>query len=299
MELGIVGLGRMGSNIARRLLKNGHRVVAYDRTPRTVDGLMAEGAEGTFTLSDLAKMLSAPRTIWLMVPAGDIVTKSIAGLVPHLASGDTLIDGGNSNYKDSVRRAQELQAHGLHFLDVGTSGGIWGLELGFCLMVGGEKAVFDRIEPIFKALAPQEGYAYVGPSGAGHFAKMIHNGIEYGLMQAYAEGFEILRAQKGFRFDVRQMARLWNHGSVIRSWLLELTGRILEQNPDLEDIRGYVEDSGEGRWAVLEAIDSDVPAPVITLSLLQRFRSRQEESYSAKIIAALRNEFGGHVVRRK
>ena len=299
MELGIVGLGRMGSKIVRRLLKSGHRVVAYDRTPRTVEGLMAEGAEGAFTLEDLAKGLSVPRAVWLMVPAGDTVTKSIDGLVPHLAPGDVLIDGGNSNYKDSMRRAEELRARGLHFLDVGTSGGIWGLEFGFCLMVGGEKAIFERLEPIFRALAPPEGYAHVGPSGAGHFAKMIHNGIEYGLMEAYAEGFEILRAQKRFRFDVLQMARLWNHGSVIRSWLLELTGRILEQNPDLEDIRGYVEDSGEGRWAVLEAIDSDVPAPVITLSLLQRLRSRQEESYSAKLIAALRNEFGGHVVRRK
>ena len=299
MELGIVGLGRMGSSIGRRLLKNGHRVVVYDRTPRTVEGLMAEGAEGAYTLENLVKRLPTPRAIWLMVPAGDIVTKSITELVPHLAPGDTLIDGGNSNYKDSMRRAQELQAHGLHFLDVGTSGGIWGLELGFCLMVGGEEAAFKRLEPIFQALAPEEGYAYVGPSGAGHFSKMIHNGIEYGLMEAYAEGFEILRAQKGFHFNVEQMARLWNHGSVIRSWLLELTERILEQNPELEDIRGYVEDSGEGRWAVLEAIDSDVPAPVITLALLQRFRSRQEESYSAKIIAALRNEFGGHVVRRK
>jgi 6-phosphogluconate dehydrogenase len=299
MELGIVGLGRMGSKIVRRLIRGGHRVVAYDRTPRVVEGLMAEGAAGAFTLEELAKMLAVPRAIWLMVPAGDTVTKSIDGLVPHLAPGDTLIDGGNSNYKDSMRRAEELRARGLHFLDVGTSGGIWGLELGFCLMVGGEKAIFERLEPIFRALAPPEGYAYVGPSGAGHFAKMIHNGIEYGLMEAYAEGFEILRAQKRFRFDVLQMARLWNHGSVIRSWLLELTGRILEQNPDLEDIRGYVEDSGEGRWAVLEAIDSDVPAPVITLSLLQRLRSRQEESYSAKIIAALRNEFGGHVVRQK
>ncbi len=299
MELGVVGLGRMGSKIVRRLLRSGHRVVAYDRMPQVVEGLMTEGAEGAFTLEELVKMLSVPRAIWLMVPAGDTVTKSINGLVPHLAPGDTLIDGGNSNYKDSMRRAQELQARGLHFLDVGTSGGIWGLELGFCLMVGGEKATFERLEPIFKALAPPEGYAYVGPSGAGHFAKMIHNGIEYGLMEAYAEGFEILRAQKRFHFDVLQVARLWNHGSVIRSWLLELTERILEQNPDLEDIRGYVEDSGEGRWAVLEAIDSDVPAPVITLSLLQRLRSRQEESYSAKIIAALRNEFGGHVVRRK
>lgn len=299
MELGIVGLGRMGSKIVRRLLKSGHRVVAYDRAPRTVEGLMAEGAEGAFTLEDLAKRLSVPRAVWLMVPAGDTVTKSIDGLVPHLAPGDVLIDGGNSNYKDSMRRAEGLRARGLHFLDVGTSGGIWGLEFGFCLMVGGEKAIFERLEPIFRALAPPEGYAHVGPSGAGHFAKMIHNGIEYGLMEAYAEGFEILRAQKRFRFDVLQMARLWNRGSVIRSWLLELAGRILEQTPDLEDIRGYVEDSGEGRWAVLEAIDSDVPAPVITLSLLQRLRSRQEESYSAKLIAALRNEFGGHVVRRK
>lgn len=299
MELGIIGLGRMGANIARRLLRAGHRVVAYNRSPGPVRELEREGAVGAYSLEELVQRLSPPRAVWLMVPAGDAVTQHIEALMPLLSPDDTVIDGGNSNYKDSMRRAQALQARGLHFLDVGTSGGIWGLELGFCLMIGGERAIFERLEPIFKALAPEEGYAYVGPNGAGHFAKMIHNGIEYGLMEAYAEGFEILRAQKDFRFDLHQIAHLWNRGSVIRSWLLELTERIFAQDADLEDIRGYVEDSGEGRWTVLQAIENDVPAPVITLSLLQRFRSRQEESFSAKLIAALRNEFGGHVVRRK
>jgi 6-phosphogluconate dehydrogenase len=299
MELGIIGLGRMGANIARRLLRAGHRVVAYNRSPGPVRELEREGAIGAYSLEELTQRLSPPRAVWLMVPAGDTVTQHIEALTPLLSPDDTVVDGGNSNYKDSMRRAQELQARGLHFLDVGTSGGIWGLEFGFCLMIGGERAIFERLEPIFKALAPADGYAYVGPSGAGHFAKMIHNGIEYGLMEAYAEGFEILRAQKDFRFDLRQIAHLWNRGSVIRSWLLELTERIFAQDADLADIRGYVEDSGEGRWTVLQAIENDIPAPIITLSLLQRFRSRQEESFSAKLIAALRNEFGGHVVRRK
>ena len=299
MELGIIGLGRMGANIARRLLRAGHRVVAYNRSPGPVRELEGEGAIGAYSLEELTQRLSPPRAVWLMVPAGNTVTQHIEALTPLLAPDDTVIDGGNSNYKDSMRRAQELQARGLHFLDVGTSGGIWGLEFGFCLMIGGERAIFERLEPIFKALAPEDGYAYVGPSGAGHFAKMIHNGIEYGLMEAYAEGFEILRAQKDFRFDLRQIAHLWNRGSVIRSWLLELTERIFAQDADLADIRGYVEDSGEGRWTVLQAIENDIPAPIITLSLLQRFRSRQEDSFSAKLIAALRNEFGGHVVRRK
>jgi 6-phosphogluconate dehydrogenase len=299
MELGIIGLGRMGANIARRLLRAGHRVVAYNRSPGPVRELEREGAIGAYSLEELTQRLSPPRAVWLMVPAGDTVTQHIEALTPLLSPDDTVVDGGNSNYKDSMRRAQELQARGLHFLDVGTSGGIWGLEFGFCLMIGGERAIFERLEPIFKALAPEDGYAYVGPSGAGHFAKMIHNGIEYGLMEAYAEGFEILRAQKDFRFDLRQIAHLWNRGSVIRSWLLELTERIFAQDADLADIRGYVEDSGEGRWTVLQAIENDIPAPIITLSLLQRFRSRQEESFSAKLIAALRNEFGGHVVRRK
>ena len=296
MEIGIVGLGRMGANIARRLIAGGHRVVVYNRTATKTREMEQEGAIGAYSLEELVETLTEPRVIWLMIPAGDPVTQMIERLTPLLSPGDVLVDGGNSFYKDSIRRARRLRAHGIHYLDVGTSGGIWGLEIGYCLMIGGEKEVFGRLEPIFRTLAPEDGYAYVGPSGAGHFVKMVHNGIEYGLLQAYTEGFEILRASD-YDLDLAQLAELWNHGSVIRSWLLELAARAFRDDPSLSNIAGYVEDSGEGRWTVLECIERDVPAPVITLSLLSRFRSRQEESFTAKVIAALRKEFGGHATR--
>jgi len=295
MELGLIGLGRMGANMAQRLLNGGHRTVAYDRDPDAVRVVENAGAVGADSLEELVRKLSPPRAVWLMVPAGDPVEQTIQSLVPLLSPDDTVIDGGNSYYKDSVRRAESLKKHRLHFLDVGTSGGIWGLKVGYCLMIGGEEEAFRRLEPVFRTLAPEEGYAHVGPSGAGHFAKMVHNGIEYGLLQAYAEGFELLHASS-YELDLAQLARLWNRGSVVRSWLLELAEKALAADPGLASIKGYVEDSGEGRWTVLEAVDRGVPMPVITLSLLSRFRSRQEESFGAKVIAALRREFGGHVV---
>lgn len=298
MELGMIGLGRMGANMVQRLLNGGHRVVAYDRNPEATRAAEAMGAQPASSLDDLTKALSEPRVVWIMVPAGDPVDQTIEALIPNLSRGDIIVDGGNSRYRDSLRRARELSEKGLHFLDAGTSGGIWGLKVGYCLMVGGEDEAFRAVEPAFKTLAPEGGYAHVGPSGAGHFAKMIHNGIEYAMMEGYAEGFEILEASS-FDFDLRQLAGLWNHGSVVRSWLLELAESAFEKDPGLSGIRGYVDDSGEGRWTVFEAIDEDVPAPAIALSLMARFRSRQEESFGAKVLAALRNEFGGHAVRRK
>ncbi|MGQ9631790.1 MAG: phosphogluconate dehydrogenase (NAD(+)-dependent, decarboxylating) [bacterium] len=298
MELGFLGLGRMGMNMVLRLLSGGHRVVAYNRSPGKVKDAEAKGAVGVYSHRELAGKLSQPRAIWIMVPAGDPVDQNIEALIPYLSPGDIIIDGGNSNYKDSIRRAKHLKDKGFHFLDVGTSGGIWGLKVGYCMMIGGEREVFERLEPAFKTLAPEEGYAYVGPSGAGHFVKMVHNGIEYGILQAYAEGFEILEASD-YDLDLAGIAHLWNRGSVIRSWLLELAESAFRKDPKLSSLRGYVEDSGEGRWTVLESIDKDVPAPVITLSLLARFRSRQEDSFGAKVIAALRNEFGGHAVKTK
>jgi len=298
VELGIIGLGRMGANMARRLLRDGHRVVAYNRTPARTREMEAEGVQGAYSLAELVAQLARPRPIWIMVPAGDPVEKMIERLLPLIEPGDILIDGGNSNYKDSIRRAEMLRQRGVHFLDIGTSGGIWGLEIGYCLMVGGEREAFERVEPILKSLAPEKGYAYVGPSGAGHFVKMVHNGIEYGMMEALAEGFEILRAKEEFHLDLRQIAELWQRGSVIRSWLLELTEKALARDPELSGIRDWVADSGEGRWTVLESIDLDVPTPVITLALQARFRSRQEESFAAKLLAALRREFGGHAVKK-
>lgn len=298
MELGMIGLGRMGANMVQRLLGGGHRVVAYDRNPEATRAVETVGAQPASSLEDLAKTLSEPRAVWIMVPAGDPVDQTIEGLLPNLSRGDIIVDGGNSYYKDSVRRARELSGKGIRFLDAGTSGGIWGLKVGYCLMVGGEEDAFGAVEPAFKTLAPEDGYAHVGPSGAGHFVKMIHNGIEYGMMQAYAEGFEVLQASS-FDFDLHKLAGLWNHGSVVRSWLLELAENAFEKDPQLSGIQGYVDDSGEGRWTVFEAIDEDVPAPAIALSLMARFRSRQEESFGAKVLAALRNEFGGHAVRRK
>jgi len=298
MELGMIGLGRMGANMVQRLLGGGHRVVAYDRNPEATRAVETVGAQPASSLEDLAKTLSEPRAVWIMVPAGDPVDQTIEGLLPNLSRGDIIVDGGNSYYKDSVRRARELSGKGIRFLDAGTSGGIWGLKVGYCLMVGGEEDAFGAVEPAFKTLAPEDGYAHVGPGGAGHFVKMVHNGIEYGMMQAYAEGFEILQASS-FDFDLHKLAGLWNHGSVVRSWLLELAENAFEKDPQLSGIQGYVDDSGEGRWTVFEAIDEDVPAPAIALSLMARFRSRQEESFGAKVLAALRNEFGGHAVRRK
>ncbi len=298
MQLGMVGLGRMGLNMTRRLLAGGHSVVAYDLGPEAVDAAVAAGAIGASSLQDVGVRLSAPRVIWMMVPCGDAVDSTIAEVGTCLGAGDVLIDGGNSNYKDSRRRAEDLRAAGVDYLDVGTSGGVWGLANGYCLMVGGARAAYERVEPILRTLAPEGGCAYLGESGAGHFAKMIHNGIEYGMLQAYGEGFEILHAS-GYDYDLGAIASLWNHGSVVRSWLLELAERAFENGgSDLAALRGYVEDSGEGRWTVQEAVDLNVPAPVLTLSLLARLASRQDDSYSARVIAALRSEFGGHAVRR-
>jgi 6-phosphogluconate dehydrogenase len=298
MELGLIGLGRMGAGMARRLLRGGHRVVVNNRSPDPIKELETDGAVGAYSVEDLVGALATPRAIWVMLPSGDVTEKMIAKLVPLLQPGDTIIDGGNTNFHDDQRRSAELAAHSIHYIDQGTSGGIWGLEIGFCLMVGGDPEVVKRLEPAFLTLAPEGGYAHVGPVGAGHFVKMVHNGIEYGMMQAYAEGFEIMQATQGFSFDLHQVAAVWNHGSVVRSWLLELAEDAFSKEPDLASIKGYVADSGEGRWTVQAAIDADVPAPVITLSLMQRFVSRQEESFAAKVLAALRNEFGGHEVKR-
>jgi len=297
MQLAMIGLGRMGGNMVQRLLQGGHEVVVYDRSAEAVKPHVAMGASAAKDLTDLSARLKAPRVVWIMVPAGAPVESTIDQLLPALAKGDTIIDGGNSNYKDSVRRAAKVKERGVEFIDAGTSGGIWGLTVGYCLMIGASPEAFRRCEPIFKTLAPPEGYAHVGPPGAGHYVKMIHNGIEYGLLQAYAEGYEILHASKDFKLDLRQISAVWNRGSVVRSWLNELAERAFAKDTDLTALKGYVEDSGEGRWTVQEAIDLDVPAPVITLSLLARFRSRQADSFGAKVIAALRNEFGGHAVR--
>ena len=298
MEVGMIGLGRMGGNMALRLLGGGHTVVVYDSDPSAVKRFGQEGAKGVASLADLSKTLRAPRAVWVMVPAGEPVEETIQALLPHLTADDILVDGGNSNFKDSMRRGEGLKDRGIHFLDAGTSGGIWGLTEGYCLMVGGPRAAFERIEPLLRTLAAEHGFVYTGRSGSGHFTKMVHNGIEYGVMQAYAEGFEILNASE-FGLDLAAIARVWNHGSVVRSWLLELAQAALEKDPRLEQIRGYVEDSGEGRWTVAQAIDSGVPAPVITLSLMERFRSRQAESFGYKLLAALRREFGGHAVRER
>src|ERR1700737_1664017 len=296
MELGLIGLGRMGSGMTRRLMQGGHRLVVYDRSPEAVAALVGDGAVGAGSLEDLGQKLKAPRISWLMIPAGAPIDDTIQRLSAVLSPGDIIVDGGNSNYKDSIRRAETLRSQQVEFLDCGVSGGIWGLKVGFNLMVGGNEAVFKQVEPIFQTLAPPDGYAYVGPSGAGHYAKMVHNGIEYSMLQSYAEGFEILKAAP-FGFDLAQLARLWNHGSVIRSWLLELAQAAFERDPDLSHIRGWVEDSGEGRWTLQEAIDHAVPAPALAMSLFMRFRSRQDDSFSAKVLAALRHEFGGHPVK--
>ncbi|MCB1223572.1 MAG: decarboxylating 6-phosphogluconate dehydrogenase [Mesotoga sp.] len=300
MEIGIVGLGKMGGNIARKLVAGGHTVVGYNLEPLLTKNLNAEiGLRPSFSLEELVAELSPVRTIWLMIPAGLPTEKTIDSLKSLLDKGDIIIDGGNSNYKDSVQRSKELMRVGINFVDVGTSGGIWGLSEGYSMMIGGEPEVVDKLEPIFSVLAPgkDKGWGRVGPVGPGHYAKMIHNGIEYGLMQAYAEGFEILRSKKEFDFDLKNIAEIWMHGSVIRSWLLELIEEILKSDEELRDILPWVPDSGEGRWAVAEAIDLDVPAPVITLSLQKRIQTRVHEDYSAKLLAAIRNRFGGHEIK--
>jgi 6-phosphogluconate dehydrogenase len=297
MQIALVGLGRMGGNMVQRLLGGGHQIVAYDRDPKAVATLVEKGAVGASSIDDMMSKLTAPRAVWLMLPAGDPTESTMQAVVKHMSKGDIVVDGSNANWKDSQRRGEELGKQGIDFVDCGTSGGVWGLKLGYCLMVGGSNAAVERLAPIFTTLAPKDGWAHVGPTGAGHFTKMVHNGIEYGLMQAYAEGFEILE-KSPFSPDLHKVTKLWNQGSVVRSWLLELAERAFEKDKKLDGIKGWVDDSGMGRWTVQAAIDEDVPAPVLTLALLQRFRSRQPESFAAKVCAALRNEFGGHAVKK-
>ena len=303
MQIAIAGLGRIGAGMARRLARNGHDVVAWNRTAAVATDLAAEPENGghvtvSDSLESLAALMAAPRHVVVSVPAGDATGELVQHLASVLSAGDVIVDAGNSNFHDSQRRAAELVSSGLEFLDMGVSGGIWGLQVGFCAMVGGKREVFDRFEPAVRSLAPEGGYLYCGPAGAGHYVKMVHNGIEYGLMQAYGEGFDILHASE-YELDLAAVARLWNNGSVIRSWLLELAGdAFTKEGNDLADIRGWVADSGEGRWTVAEALEHDVPAPIITLSLLQRLRSRRDpDSFSDRVLAALRNEFGGHAVK--
>jgi len=303
MELGIIGLGKMGANMARRLARGGHRVVGYNRSVAVGYDLADEedNIVAAESLQELTETLSTPRVAWSMVPAGSPTDQVVSSLLDVLAAGDIIVDGGNSNYKDSLRHAESVREQGLHFVDVGVSGGIWGLDEGYGMMVGGEEEIVDQVRPIFETLAPgpDKGWGRVGPNGAGHFVKMVHNGIEYGMMQAYAEGFDIMQAKDTFDLDLHHVAEIWRFGTVIRSWLLDLTARALQEDQTLGDIKGYVEDSGEGRWTVFESIDLDVPAPVITLALQMRLASRQEESYAAKLLAALRNEFGGHAVKKE
>ena len=298
MKLGMIGLGKMGANMSRRLMNDGHEVVGFDLDPDAVEELQDDGADGATELDALVDRLAPPRVLWMMVPAGDAVDATIDDLLPHLAAGDILVDGGNSNYKDTLRRADRVQEAGLHYVDVGTSGGVWGLKEGYSMMVGGSDDAVDHLRPALETLAPgpDKGWGHMGDVGSGHFVMMVHNGIEYGVMQAYAEGFDILQA-KDFDLDLKQVAETWRFGSVIRSWLLDLTARALEQDPDLPDIAPWVDDSGEGRWTVKEAIDLDVPAPVITDALLSRLDSRVENSYTHKLLAAMRNQFGGHDVK--
>ncbi len=301
MELGMVGLGRMGANMAQRLLRGGHRVAGFDPGEPARAAAAANGIEAAASLAELVGKLQAPRALWLMVPAGKIVDDTLDQLLRLLSPGDAIVDGGNSNYKDTQRRAAMLAEHGIAYVDCGTSGGVWGLAEGYSLMIGGTEAAVERLRPLFATLAPapDNGWGRVGPSGAGHFAKMVHNGIEYGMMQAYAEGFAILQHKSEFALDLHQVAEIWRDGSVVRSWLLDLTADALGKNPEMEGIAPWVADSGEGRWTVAEAIDLNVPAPVITLSLLQRLRSRDTDSFADRLIAAMRNEFGGHAVKRE
>ena len=298
MKLGMIGLGKMGGNMTERLMKGGHEVVVFDRSPETIARYVALGSQGANDAADMVAKLSAPRIVWIMVPAGKPVDDTVAALLPGMPKGDVIIDGGNSNFHDTMRRAAALQQEGIELIDSGTSGGIWGLANGYCLMIGASNEAFSLCEPIFKTLAPPDGYAHMGPAGSGHYVKMIHNGVEYGMLQAYAEGYEILHASRDFDLDLKKIASVWNRGSVVRSWINELAEAAFEKDSDLDALKGFVADSGEGRWTVQEAIDLDVPAPVITLSLLMRLRSRQDDSFSAKVIAALRNEFGGHAVQK-
>jgi 6-phosphogluconate dehydrogenase len=297
MELGFIGLGRMGGTMVTRLLGDGHRIVAYDPAPAAAAHARASGAELADSLAALVRALRPPRAVWIMVPAGEPTESTVRALGELLAADDTIVDGGNTRWKDDVRRAAELAARGVHYVDVGTSGGIWGLEQGYCLMIGGEPAVVRRLKPVFETLAPAHGWLHVGDVGAGHYVKMVHNGVEYALMQGYAEGFELMSAS-AYGLDLPAIARLWNQGSVVRSWLLELTADALAADPRLERLKGWVEDSGEGRWTVEDAVEKAVPAPAITAALFARFRSRRENSFADRLLAALRNQFGGHAVRR-
>jgi len=300
MRIAIIGLGRMGMNMARRLLQGGHEVLAYNRTSQKTKELVSEGAMGAYSLEEIIKNLTPPRVVWLMLPAGKAVDDHIGQLMELLSADDVIVDGGNTYYKDDIRRSELLNKKEIHFVDAGVSGGIWGLKIGYCLMIGGNKDIFKNLEPVFETLAPPNGYLYCGPAGSGHFVKMVHNGIEYGMMQAYGEGFEILESSPyADSFNYAEIAHLWNQGSVIRSWLLELVESAFRKDAKLEDIRGYVEESGEGRWTVEQAIESKVSVPVITLALMNRFRSQKEESFSDKVVAALRREFGGHSIIRK
>ena len=300
MKVGMVGLGRMGGNMALRLIARGHQVVGYARHAETVNRMAEKGVIGAYSLNELVDKLERPRVVWLMIPAGDPVENTIQALIHRLEEGDIIVDGGNSHYRDTMRRAATLKGRGIRFVDVGVSGGVWGLKHGYCLMVGGEKEVVEYLRPIFEALAPtpERGWAHVGPNGAGHFVKMVHNGIEYGLMQAYAEGFALMKRKREFNLDLHQIADVWRHGSVIRSWLLDLIAQALAEDPELRHVEPYVPDSGEGRWAVFEAIDLDVATPVMALSLIQRLCSRDRESYSNKLLAVMRNLFGGHEVKK-
>src|SRR5947209_15850098 len=299
MQMAMIGLGRMGGNMVERLMRNGHQTVVYDRSADVVAKYQKMGSTPAGDLADVVSKLKTPRVVWIMVPAGDPTEQTIEALVPNLTRGDIIIDGGNSNFHDTMRRAESLAKRGIEFIDSGTSGGIWGLENGYCLMVGGSDAAIKTCEPIFKALAPKDGYAHVGPPGSGHYVKMVHNGIEYAMLQGYAEGYEILHNSKTFpKLNLAEIAGIWQNGSVVRSWLNDLAATAFSKDASLADLKGWVADSGEGRWTVQEAIDTDTPAPVITLSLLMRFRSRQADTFGGKVIAALRNEFGGHAVKK-
>ena len=297
MELGFIGLGKMGMNMVTRLRRDQHRVVVFDRSTDLVKQAEGQGCIPASSLTDLVGKLSAPRAVWVMVPSGAPTEETVQAVAALLTPGDTIIDGGNTRFHDDVRRAVELKKSGLHYVDAGTSGGIWGLKVGYCLMVGGEDAPVNRLAPIFKTLAPEQGWAHVGAAGAGHYVKMVHNGIEYSMMQGYAEGFELM-SKSEYKLDLARIADLWMHGSVVRSWLLELAAGALKDDQKLEKLKGYVQDSGEGRWMIADAIEKDVPVPTLTTALFTRFRSRQEESFAEKMLAALRNAFGGHAVRR-
>ena len=297
MEIGFIGLGKMGMNMVTRLQRDRHRVVVYDRTAELIKQAEGQGCVGASSLAELVSKLAPPRAVWVMVPSGAPTEETVQAVAALLQAGDVIIDGGNTRFHDDVRRAAELKKKGIHYVDAGTSGGIWGLKLGYCLMIGGEKDVVMRLEPILKTLAPENGWAYMGGHGAGHYVKMVHNGIEYSMMQGYAEGFELM-SKSDYHLDLAKIADLWMHGSVVRSWLLELTAEALKQDPKLEGLKGYVQDSGEGRWAVLDALDKNVPVPTLTAALFTRFRSRQQESFAEKLLAAMRQAFGGHAVRR-